>query len=191
MENEPQQLVSSLKAGGAEQERALSEIYGAHAKHIRNFFHVQGLSMETAEDLLHETFVQVLKNLHTYRAESRFSAWLWAIARNQLKMYWRSAKRGKEGATPDFFDSITVTDPEEEQSVTNQVVDCVRKAIESLSRVHREYAEVIRLIARYEWNIADIAEFLGKKPGATREYLSQARKKLRPYVAQCMELLRG
>lgn len=191
MEIETENLISELSANGAEQERALYEVYQLFAEHIRGFYRSNGVSSEIAEDLLHETFVKVLKNLHTFRKESQFSAWLWAIARNELKMYWRSAKRREVDTDPEFFSIMPVSEGEEGHSVTDQVVDCVRKAIDSLSSVHREYAEVIRLITRYEWSIGDIAVYLGKKPGATREYLSQARKRLKPYITHCYELLRG
>jgi hypothetical protein len=39
------------------------------------------------------------------------------------------------------------------------------------------------------WSIAEVAELLERNPGATREYLSQCRKLLRPFLEPCRALL--
>jgi RNA polymerase sigma-70 factor (ECF subfamily) len=184
-------LVDDLRAGGKKRERALRAVYVEYAEPIRSFYRSKGLSPENAEDVLQDTFVNMLKSLASYRGDSRFSAWLWAIARNQIKMHWRSAKNREEGTDPDTFSQKIVGDREAGQSVTEQLVDCVRKAIDNFSLTHMEYADVIRLTAVYQWSIADVAAYLEKKPGATREYLSQARKKIQPFIAHCYELLKG
>ena len=50
-------------------------------------------------------------------------------------------------------------------------------------------ARAIGFLVIEEWSVEDIARALGRTPGATREFLSQCRKKLRPYIEDCLELL--
>lgn len=191
MTTDQKSLINDLRVGGNKRENALQAIYLEYAEPIRGFYRSKGLSDENVEDVLQDTFVNMLRSLDSYRGDSRFSAWLWAIARNQIKMHWRAAKNREEGIdTEDFFHKI-VGSADAGQSMTEQLVDCVRKAIDSFSHSHIEYADVIRLTAIYQWSIADIAAYLEKKPGATREYLSQARKKIKPFIAHCYELLKG
>jgi DNA-directed RNA polymerase specialized sigma24 family protein len=40
-------------------------------------------------------------------------------------------------------------------------------------------------------SIAEISERLGRSLAAAKEYLSQCRKKVQPFVAHCTELLRS
>ena len=58
-----------------------------------------------------------------------------------------------------------------------------------LIAVVEEQAQALTLIAFYGWDIEEISRFLGRTQGATREYLSQSRKKLRPFLEPCHEYL--
>jgi RNA polymerase sigma factor (sigma-70 family) len=47
----------------------------------------------TAEDLVQDVFVRVLKYRATWRGEGRFETWLFRIARNARADYFRRARR--------------------------------------------------------------------------------------------------
>jgi len=182
-------IAEDLRSNDEQKEKAVKLLYQKYSAQIRNSYTSRGLDKHTAEDLLQESFVSVLRNIDSFKGDGQFSAWLWAIVRNNLKMYLRSAKRREVASDPDDFDKIQHHSDTSGMSVNEMIQDCIHQGIESLSKNHGDYAEVIRLIVMYEWTISDISIFLDKKQGATREYLSQARKKLAAYIDECRELI--
>ena len=59
-------------------------IYTLVVKSIRN--------QEDAKDITQNVFVNVFSNLKKFRKESSFQTWLYTIAINQVKNYWRNNK---------------------------------------------------------------------------------------------------
>ncbi len=182
-------IVEDIRFNDERREKAVKSLYHEYSAQIRNYYISRGLDSNVAEDLLQESFVSVLRDIDSYKGDGQFSAWLWAIVRNHLKMYLRSAKRREEASDPSDFEKIQHHNDTSGMSVNEMIQDCIHQGIESLSKKHEDYAEVIRLIVMYEWTISDISTYLDKKQGATREYLSQARKKLASFIDECRELI--
>jgi len=72
-------LMERFRAGEASAFRALVT---RHENHIFNFVLRQVRYPETAHELVQETFLRVVKNADTFRAEARFLTWVFTIARN-------------------------------------------------------------------------------------------------------------
>ncbi len=53
-----------------------------HQDRVFNFVLRQVRSPETAQELVQETFLRVVKNADTFRSEARFTTWIFTIARN-------------------------------------------------------------------------------------------------------------
>ena len=70
----------------------------------------------------------------------------------------------------------------QEQSLSPEDVDCVRRAWRAFTADHPQRAEALNLAILEEWSPVELADYLGRSYGATREYLSQCRKVLRGYV---------
>jgi RNA polymerase sigma-70 factor (ECF subfamily) len=51
------------------------------------------LSKEDSDDLLQETFICVFKNLYKYNDKWKFSTWIYKIATNLLKNYWKKKEK--------------------------------------------------------------------------------------------------
>lgn len=183
-------LVADLKAGGKRRAQAVKRLYGELAGPMRAFFARKGLDDKASEDLLHETFVNLLRGIGGYRGESPLRAWVWAIARNEMRMYWRAAARREDPEEPDTLAMLRVTSDEDPRDAA-ELVDCVRAALNRFEQHFHDQAQALRLIVQHEWGIAEVARHLGRTAGATREYLSQARKRLAPFIAPCRGLLGG
>src|ERR1700678_1804204 len=70
---------------------SMSGIYqNRHRSLFRFFFRLSG-RQATAEDLVHEVFLRMIRYRHTYRSGDSFEAWMYRIARNafadQAKKY--------------------------------------------------------------------------------------------------------
>lgn len=81
---------------------SMSEIYrNRHRALFRFFFRLTG-RQATAEDLVHEVFLRMIRYRHTYReenAEGGFESWMYRIARNTLTDH--SRKHRHEAAADD------------------------------------------------------------------------------------------
>jgi len=189
-EADDQTIVADLKAGGDRRARAVKRLYGELSGPLRALFRRKGLDDTAAEDLLHETFINLLRGIGGYRGESPLRAWAWAIARNEMRMYWRAAERREDPEEPETLAMLRVGSDDDSRDAT-ELVDCVRLALARFEQQFRDQAQALRLIVQYEWGIAEVAKHLGRTAGATREYLSQARKRLAPFIEPCRGLLEG
>ena len=68
------------------------------------------------------------------------------------------------------------------------VDECVSAGIDDFGKQMPDRAYVLTL-QMDGISIADIGEQIGRSTAATKEYLSQCRKKLEPFVAHCVDLL--
>lgn len=69
------------------------QIYDDYKDKIYEFIFYKVSNKELAEDLTSDVFISVYKNLHRYDAEKSFiTTWLYAIAYNRLKNYYKSRK---------------------------------------------------------------------------------------------------
>ena len=67
-------------------------------------------SVSAAEEVTSSTFFKALRGLKSYRGKSPFSCWIYRIATNELRMYWRSGRtsqfqtRWQEDVARIYFD---------------------------------------------------------------------------------------
>ena len=105
---------------------------------------------EDAEDIVQQTFVAVIRNLHNFREESAFSTWLLRIAiNNTLKLLKKKKKRAYFSSTTEHneesWDSISLeneTPPTwnknpEELLKNEEIRTKIRESIERLDTKHR------------------------------------------------------
>jgi RNA polymerase sigma-70 factor, ECF subfamily len=75
--------------------RAFEQLVSTHLQQIRRFARAFAWSDADADDLAQEALVKVYKSLRSFRFQSAFSTWLYAIVRNVLLDSARS-RAGKE-----------------------------------------------------------------------------------------------
>jgi RNA polymerase sigma-70 factor (ECF subfamily) len=95
-----------------------------------------------AEDLAQETFVAAFKSLPTFRAESKFSTWLYRIAANKCKDWLRAKRPGqsvRDVDVEDVLDDRVVEDRTPERLLSQQQVAAqLDRAIQRLPPLYRE-----------------------------------------------------
>ena len=69
---------------------SFEELYMKYRKPIFSYFLAKTSSIEEAEELLQDIFMKVLDKKHSFRFESKFSTWLWTLARNLFIDKYRS-----------------------------------------------------------------------------------------------------
>jgi RNA polymerase sigma-70 factor, ECF subfamily len=180
---EDAELVGRLRRGDA---AAARELYQRHGTALLRFGLAMSNCRQTAEDVVHDTFVEILR--HPTRFDpSRGSVvgYLFGIARHRMSRIARVTARdvgtplaapGEESldadsALSDAFLAATVHDSAEEIDRTRDI-ERVRAAVFELPRVHRE---VIALCDLEELSYATVASILGCPIGTVRSRLSRAR----------------
>lgn len=139
----------------------------------------------TARELTQETLVRAVVHLDSFRSESRLSTWVWSIAANVLKEYYRSRRASMAVQVNQEIDPDTLTSAT--PAHLNVQGDCVRRGFSAFAAEHPDRAQAIYLAYVEGWTREELAEHLGRTAHATTEYLSQCRQRLRPFIAECTD----
>lgn len=153
-------------------EMAFNEIYIRYSKRILYFlFKMLGQDEATAQDLLQEIFVMIAEKPEKFGGRN-FKAWIFAVASNRCKNYFRDHKNN--------FTSLT---EDEEQPVDEIAFELNETGIkeklnEALEQIHPIYKEAF--ILRYFEGLqnAEIAEVLNCPIGTVKSRLHSALKAL-------------
>ena len=129
--------------------RAFEILLSRHRKPVFNFILRFIGERETAEDLLQETFMRVIKGADAYKRQAKFTTWLYTIARNLCVDQTRRRKHRRHASLDAPMsaseDSGTLLDviPSSEmasdrKSVNKQLHETMQRAIGGLSDEQRE-----------------------------------------------------
>ncbi len=185
-------ILAGVCQGGRQQDAALKALYQAHAQAMLRFFVHQGVSAADAKDILQDTVVKIMRCAHGYRGTGPARAWLWQIARNCLLDHHtaRARQAGRELAVDAaHWDTLADTAPAPLACAIGETVEaCVAGGLDAFARQMPERAQALALQMEGA-GIDAIAQQIGRSAAATKEYLSQCRKKIQPFVAHCLDLL--
>jgi RNA polymerase sigma-70 factor (ECF subfamily) len=182
------QCLERIRQGGKQRAEAISQLYRQCAHRFLAYFQKHRVPGNDAEDLVQEVFVKVVRRCEEFRGEARIEAWMWRIARNCLIDYFRRA-RPEDPVDEDELIRLVGSDKNPGPLKSDGLEDCVRVAFAEFAQAHPDRAEVLRLIAFEGWDIAEVAAMLNRTSGATREYLSQCRKRLQVFLEPCRQYL--
>jgi RNA polymerase sigma-70 factor, ECF subfamily len=136
---EDTQLVArSLK----QDHEAFGQLIDRHAPVIVNLAYRMVGNRAEAEDLAQEAFLTAFKALSTFRADSKFSTWLYRIAANKCKDWLRARRPGLGPQDIDIDETLDLHVAEqrtpERLLSQQQVADTLDKAIQRLPPLYRE-----------------------------------------------------
>lgn len=180
----PDSLVSSARAGDA---AALEAVYGAVSGAVYTLLRRLVRRPAIAEELLQETFVDVIEHIGAYEGRCPLPAWIRAIAVNRALMYLRSPwHRGLEwlDKDPGGADRLPDTRPD-----ANAPLDKgLERALMTLPALARA---VVWLHDVEGLTHADIGFALGRTPSFSKSQLSRAHRRLREVLGREASLAAG
>jgi len=93
------EVIRQIQSGD---DSAFDELMGRYKRSVVNFIFRMLGNAEDADDVAQEVFVRVHRKLDTYRPETKFSTWLFALARNASidHLRWR-ARHPTESIEPE------------------------------------------------------------------------------------------
>jgi RNA polymerase sigma-70 factor, ECF subfamily len=139
LDDEAKLIARSLK----QDSDAFGQLVERYATVIVNLAYRMVGDRTEAEDLAQETFVAAFKALPRFRAESKFSTWLYRIAANKCKD-WLRVKRPGQGAqdvdVDEVFDEGAVAEERTPERLLSQqqVAAQLDQAIQRLPPLYRE-----------------------------------------------------
>ncbi|HVT96398.1 MAG TPA: RNA polymerase sigma factor, partial [Acidobacteriaceae bacterium] len=180
---------------GAGEDAGFNFLIEKYRKPIVNFMYRMVHNQAVAEELAQEVFLRVYRSRQTYRAEAKFTTWLYRIATNLGVNHARDTKHeraaqtiyldqpdAETGTTPDVADSRPVV---EEELLKDERMRAIRKHVMALPERQRTAV----LMHKYQGlDYKEIGAVLRLSESATKSLLFRAyqtlREKLKGFVEQ-------
>lgn len=166
--------LDELAARAALGDRAAFErIYNLLVDDLYSYIRGQTRNETVAEDLVANVFLKAWRSAKGYRPSSHtFRRWIFTIARNEVRDYWRASQR----TLPMVEFEISDERQPEPESDPVEVRRLVQQALATLTEEQRQV-----VVLRYFSNKSheEIATILGKREGAVRAQLMRALRQMR------------
>lgn len=157
-----------------------------YRKPIISFMYRMVRNQAVAEELAQEVFLRVYRSRETYRAEARFSTWLYRIATNLGVNHARDTRHERNASTVylDETDAETGTTPDVADSTPGAENEMLRRERLNAIRQHvmalPERQKMAVLMHKYEgMDYKQIGEVLKLSESATKSLLFRAYQTLR------------
>jgi RNA polymerase sigma-70 factor, ECF subfamily len=159
---------------------AFTELYNALAPRVHRFVVKSLKDKETANDIVHEAYIEVWRKAQTYRGECSALTWILAIANNKIRDHLRRSQNKViytdeipeiEDERPMPFDHVRI----------DQYERLVHKVLPRLSLVHRQ---VVDLAYFQNLSIAAIAQIMDCPLNTVKTRMFFARKQLKVLLAE-------
>ncbi len=146
-----------------------------------------------AEEIVQETFLDVLRALPRYRVEgpARFETWLYTVTANRCKMRWRR----KQLPTADWdqvgerLAQVPNGRPGHDPEEATRQAETRRRIWRAVGRLSDLYREVILLRYGQDFSYQEIAEALDLSLGTVKSRLNAAHQQLQALIAANGHLL--
>jgi RNA polymerase sigma-70 factor (ECF subfamily) len=165
------------------QAELLDQLFGRYHSRIGLWCYRITGNRDSAADLAQEVLMRAYQNLDSFRGESKFSTWLYTIARNHCFNHAKQQGRVKESAvdpllldtaTADRFD-LRLEQEEDLKQMRSLIASNLDDTEQQVMTLH--YGEEIPLDA--------ITRLLGlANPSGAKAYIVSARRKLKTAIGQ-------
>lgn len=150
----------------------IERLYRETREALAGYFLRRHRTIHVVEDLLHETFLRLMRRPDRLGEARSPRAYLFGIARHVSAEAWRSAE--PPAADGDALDFVAAAEPDPRLAAAREV-------IAGLPHLQRE---ILDLRFQHDLSYAEIAETLGVPVGTVRSRLHNAMRILRARLAQ-------
>ena len=181
--------------------RAFEHLLRRHKRPVYNFIHRQVGNEATAEDLLQEVFLRVIRGATSYKREAKFTTWVYTIARNICVDQARRAKhrraasldqplRGGDGEQKGTMgDRVPGTNPAVDRQVIGK--ELKGRIQQAIAKLNEEQREVFLLREYQNLPFKEIADIVGCPENTVKSRMRYALEKLRVELEEYADLAKA
>ena len=178
--NSSADLVTRVCQGDADAFRLIFERY---SRPVISFIYDMVNDRGLAEELTQETFVRAYRAIHTMRAETKLSTWLFGIARNVARESLRS--RARAGSEVDLADKSVMNLSDKKPApvegvLSKELNDLIRRSLAALDEDKRL---VFTLKVLHQCSYEEIATITGFSMAKLKTDLHRARAEMRRKIS--------
>lgn len=176
------QLVQNVLNGRSEDYRVLVDRYAPMVFKIVNRFVGDE---DTAEEMAQQIFVKTYERLSSFNGKSKFSTWLYMIARNHCRDYAKNIRRENKNFSeipePELERHMGSGDAPDKEMEKQEWQILVR---EGLNRINEEYAEAF--LMKYETGMTyeAMSRRMDVSVSALKVRVYRAKKALKTFIEQ-------
>ncbi|WNJ20758.1 RNA polymerase sigma factor [Pontibacter sp. G13] len=168
-------LIERCKQGEAKAQKQLYDRY------VRAMFRIAlrmtGDSME-AEDVLQESFVRAFRNLHSFKGDATFGAWLKRIVINTSINHIKKRRMDTVNVEAEQIELV------EDQPRTNPYGWNMDQILQAVYALPEGYRKVFQLYQMEGYDHKEIGSILNISEATSKSQFSRAKKKLREMLAR-------
>ena len=182
--NDDEVLRLITEGDGSEQRHALKIFYWRWATPMKHFFLNRGCHPMDCEDLLQEVVIKIWKGASGFRRKGQASSWIWTIIRNTLNDHYRRSPR--HPAELPFDPDNDLHDRAGNPPYDQDHDDCIERGLQRFAITFPDRAHALEMWST-GMDLQLIASHIGRGYGATRQFLLECRKKMRPFLEPCFD----
>lgn len=161
-------------------EEAFTELYEKYFPLVYGMIFARLKDISESDNVTSEIFMKVALNLEKYDSKFAFSTWLFTIANNTLKNYFKKANRNREDSWDEFFERCaTIGEQPEEKLLASERKETLLRAVGKLSDRQRR---IVELKYWSELSNVEIAEVMNLSASNVGYLHHQAIKKLHEWL---------
>lgn len=170
----------------AGEQNAFDEIMREFQQGLIYFLHGYVHSLETAEDLAEETFVDLLIHKGRFRGQSSLKTYLYSMARHKAIDYLRREQRRQSVGLDEIAERRAEGPGPEEQILAKERAEAIAA---SIGKLPYEYQEVLRLLYLERLRYDEIARIMKKTKKQVDNLAYRARNALRAALGKEANLI--
>ncbi len=164
-----EQIIALVKQGNLQE---FNRIIEGYQKQLFHYIYCIVNSIQDAEDIVQDTFLTALNKIHQYRSDTKFSAWIYRIARNISYNHMKKRRRVL------LFDHMELTTMIEERDAAGAKENDLQYRMQQVfQRMSFQEKNILVLRIYEEKSYEEIAYIMKISQSTCRKKYERARKK--------------
>ncbi|OUS78569.1 RNA polymerase subunit sigma [Paenibacillus sp. MY03] len=177
-----EQLIQEINNGS---QAAMEVLTKRYYKQIYAYIYRKTSNSHMAYDLTQDVFIKMIRNISTYANGGSFSSWLYTIAVNICRDYYRSAAYRRTAATSVFEDHASqLTSNAEGIAYIFENKETRKQLKEAIGQLPETQSEAILLKYYHDLKIREIASVTGANENTVKARLRQGLGKLKTMLGR-------
>ncbi len=161
MERTDQQLILDFLSGD---DAAFEILIKRHLKAVYNFlYRLTGGDAPLTDDLTQETFLKVWKNIRKFDGEKSFKTWLFAIAKNSARDFWKKKKTLPFSLFENSEGYNRLEEMAEDKALPDEIlerIESTKELEEKLKKLSKKHETILLLRYKDDLSLSEIAKTL-------------------------------